>query len=294
MKRTLQICISGLLCAVILLGAGIGTSKRIPYAEHLGSAYTQLTGDFRFDAKVHHTLALNSQDFQNLDINLGSCKIQIVPGSEYLLEWWGSSEFLNAEVTENTLYLSDTRTSSDYLEENAPYLPDTSSYYGEIILTMPEDVLFDTITLRGATAQIDCSLPIECQQLSVNLESSSLIVNDLHCETMSANVDSGSYYIVDNLNAGTCQVDIEIGAVELYGAIRKDSQVHCAMGDASLYLSEDAQLGTMNLVSNSHGSVSVNDVMTDDASSTSIGTGNAVLNVNCTAGSVNVYTPDYY
>ncbi|MGN1030187.1 MAG: DUF4097 family beta strand repeat-containing protein [Butyricicoccaceae bacterium] len=286
MNRTLQICLGGLVCTAILMGIGVATADKAPIADQLSSAYAELTGDYRKDAKEHHTLDLSDQSFDSLYLDINAVEVTISSGDTARVEYWGDSDFLKWTVDNGTLKL----TSSD--QDNL--LNGYWQNHREVALVLPQSEL-DNVFLKTEAGYIDVQTPISCSTLSMDIDAGSIGINEeLVCKALTANIDAGSFYTSCNADIGSFRFDIDAGNAVLNGIVRENSEVVCDAGSFELYQSSDSRLGTLNVKSKDFADVSINDgSLPQGVDSATIGTGKAVLTVDVDAGSINIYTPDY-
>ena len=281
MKRTLQICLGGLVCTAILMGIGVATSGKAPIASQLPSAYAQLTGDYRQDAKVHHALDLSDQRFDSLYLDIDAADITITSGDTASVEYWGESDFLECKVENGTLKLSSAKQSSYWQNHR------------EVQLVLPQSKL-NTVALKSEASSINVEYPISCNSLSVDLDAGSIdIFENLVCKTITADIDAGAFGATD-VEIDSFRFDIDAGSAWLNGVVREDSEVVCDAGSFELFQSSGSGLGTLNVKGKNFADICINGgSLPQGVNSATIGTGEAVLTVNADAGSINIYTPDY-
>ena len=281
MKRTLQICLGGLVCTAILMGIGVATSGKAPIASQLPSAYAQLTGDYRQDAKVHHALDLSDQRFDSLYLDIDAADITITSGDTASVEYWGESDFLECTVDNGTLKLSSAKQSSYWQNHR------------EVQLILPQSKL-NTVALKSEASSINVEYPISCNSLSVDLDAGSIdIFEKLVCKTLTADIDAGAFGATD-VEIDSFRFDIDAGSAWLNGIVREDSEVVCDAGSFELFQSSGSGLGTLNVKGKNFADICINDgSLPQGVNSATIGTGEAVLTVKADAGSINIYTPDY-
>ena len=281
MKRTLQICLGGLVCTAILMGIGVATSGKAPIASQLPSAYAQLTGDYRQDAKVHHALDLSDQRFDSLYLDIDAADITITSGDTASVEYWGESDFLECKVENGTLKLSSSKQSSYWQNHR------------EVQLVLPQSKL-NTVALKSEAGYMNVQLPISCSSLSVDLDAGSIDINEkLVCKTLTADIDAGAFGATD-VEIDSFRFDIDAGSAWLNGVVRENSEVVCDAGSFELFQSSSSGLGTLNVKGKNFADICINDgSLPQGVNSATIGTGEAVLTVNADAGSINIYPPDY-
>lgn len=281
MKRTLQICLGGLVCTAILMGIGVATSGKAPIASQLPSAYAQLTGDYRQDAKVHHALDLSDQRFDSLYLDIDAADITITSGDTASVEYWGESDFLECKVENGTLKLSSAKQSSYWQNHR------------EVQLILPQSKL-NTVALKSEASSINVEYPISCNSLSVDLDAGSIdIFENLVCKTITADIDAGAFGATD-VEIGSFRFDIDAGSAWLNGIVREDSEVVCDAGSFELFQSSGSGLGTLNVKGKNFADICINGgSLPQGVNSATIGTGKAVLTADVDAGSINIYTPDY-
>lgn len=291
MNRTLQICLGGLACTALLLGIGTATSKSAPVSALLPSAYASLTGDYREDAKAHGTIDLTGEQFSSIKLDADSAEITFEQGDKYAVEWWGDKEFLSCEVKNDVLTLS-----TEALK-NYSYHYGQSFLRREIVITVPKNTLeLENISLDANAGYIESSLDgLTCRRFSAETNAGYISLNNLTCDTLSADVDAGSITF-GNLDAGSCELNADVGTIDIRnGIIRKDSSISCDIGSICLMQDPKSQLGTMKIAGGSMSTISINDEDVYSGSETiSIGSGKAVLSVSCDAGSIEIYTSDFY
>ena len=283
MKRTLQICLGGLVCTAILMGIGVATSGKAPIASQLPSAYAQLTGDYRQDAKVHHALDLSDQRFDSLYLDIDAADITITSGDTASVEYWGESDFLECKVDNGTLKLSSAKQSSYWQNHR------------EVQLVLPQSKL-NTVALKSEASSINVEYPISCNSLSVDLDAGSIDINEkLVCKTLTADIDTGAFCATSSdVEIGSFRFDIDAGSAWLNGIVREDSEVVCDAGSFELFQSSGSGLGTLNVKGKNFADICINGgSLPQGVNSATIGTGEAVLTVKADAGSINIYTPDY-
>ena len=281
MKRTLQICLGGLVCTAILMGIGVATADKAAIAHQLPSAYAQLTGDYRQDAKVHHALDLSDQRFDSLYLDIDAADITITSGDTASVEYWGESDFLECKVDNGTLKLSSAKQSSYWQNHR------------EVQLVLPQSKL-NTVALKSEAGYMNVQLPISCSSLSVDLDAGSIDINEkLVCKTLTADIDAGAFGATD-VEIDSFRFDIDAGSAWLNGVVRENSEVVCDAGSFELFQSSSSGLGTLNVKGKNFADICINDgSLPQGVNSATIGTGEAVLTVNADAGSINIYTPDY-
>ena len=281
MKRTLQICLGGLVCTAILMGIGVATADKAAIAHQLPSAYAQLTGDYRQDAKVHHALDLSDQRFDSLYLDIDAADITITSGDTASVEYWGESNFLECKVENGTLKLSSAKQSSYWQNHR------------EVQLILPQSKL-NTVALKSEASSINVEYPISCNSLSVDLDAGSIdIFENLVCKTITADIDAGAFGATD-VEIDSFRFDIDAGSAWLNGVVREDSEVVCDAGSFELFQSSGSGLGTLNVKGKNFADICINGgSLPQGVNSATIGTGEAVLTVNADAGSINIYTPDH-
>ena len=281
MKRTLQICLGGLVCTAILMGIGVATADKAAIADQLPSAYAQLTGDYRKDAKEHHTLDLSDQRFDSLYLDIDAADITITSGDTASVEYWGESNFLECKVENGTLKLSSAKQSSYWQNHR------------EVQLILPQSKL-NTVALKSEASSINVEYPISCNSLSVDLDAGSIdIFENLVCKTITADIDAGAFGATD-VEIGSFRFDVDAGSAWLNGIVREDSEVVCDAGSFELFQSSGSGLGTLNVKGKNFADICINGgSLPQGVNSATIGTGEAVLTVNADAGSINIYTPDH-
>ena len=281
MKRTLQICLGGLVCTAILMGIGVATADKAAIAHQLPSAYAQLTGDYRQDAKEHHTLDLSDQRFDSLYLDIDAADITITSGDTASVEYWGESNFLECKVENGTLKLSSAKQSSYWQNHR------------EVQLILPQSKL-DTVSFKTEAGYMDVEIPISCSSLSVDIDASSIDINEkLVCKTLTADIDAGAFGATD-VEIDSFRFDIDAGSAWLNGVVRENSEVVCDAGSFELFQSSGSGLGTLNVKGKNFADICINGgSLPQGVNSATIGTGEAVLTVNADAGSINIYTPDH-
>lgn len=281
MKRTLQICLGGLVCTAILMGIGVATADKAAIADQLPSAYAQLTGDYRKDAKEHHTLDLSDQRFDSLYLDIDAADITITSGDTASVEYWGESNFLECKVENGTLKLSSSKQSSYWQNHR------------EVQLVLPQSKL-NTVVFKNEASSINVEYPISCNSLSVDLDAGSIdIFENLVCKTITADIDAGAFGATD-VEIDSFRFDIDAGSAWLNGIVREDSEVVCDAGSFELFQSSGSGLGTLNVKGKNFADIGINGgSLPQGVNSATIGTGEAVLTVNADAGSINIYTPDH-
>ena len=281
MKRTLQICLGGLVCTAILMGIGVATADKAAIADQLPSAYAQLTGDYRKDAKEHHTLDLSDQRFDSLYLDIDAADITITSGDTASVEYWGESDFLECKVENGTLKLSSAKQSSYWQNHR------------EVQLVLPQSKL-NTVALKSEAGYMNVQLPISCSSLSVDLDAGSIDINEkLVCKTLTADIDAGAFGATD-VEIDSFRFDMDAGSAWLNGVVRENSEVVCDAGSFALFQSSGSGLGTLNVKGKNFADICINGgSLPQGVNSATIGTGEAVLTVNADAGSINIYTPDY-
>lgn len=283
MKRTLQICLGGLVCTAILMGIGVATSGKAPIASQLPSAYAQLTGDYRQDAKEHHALDLSDQRFDSLYLDIDAADITITSGDTASVEYWGESDFLECTVDDGTLKLSSAKQISYWQNHR------------EVQLILPQSKL-NTVALKSEAGYMNVEYPISCDSLSVDLDAGFIDINEkLVCKTLTADIDAGSFCATSSdVEIGSFRFDIDAGNAWLNGIVREDSEVVCDAGSFELFQSSGSGLGTLNVKGKNFADIWINDgSLPQGVNSATIGTGKAVLTANVDAGSIEIYTPDY-
>ena len=281
MKRTLQICLGGLVCTAILMGIGVATADKAAIADQLPSAYAQLTGDYRKDAKEHHTLDLSDQRFDSLYLDIDAADITITSGDTASVEYWGESDFLECKVENGTLKLSSAKQSSYWQNHR------------EVQLILPQSKL-NTVALKSEASSINVEYPISCSSLSVDIDASSIDINEkLVCKTLTADIDAGAFGATD-VEIDSFRFDMDAGSAWLNGVVRENSEVVCDAGSFELFQSSGSGLGTLNVKGKNFADICINGgSLPQGVNSATIGTGEAVLTVNADAGSINIYTPDH-
>lgn len=281
MKRTLQICLGGLVCTAILMGIGVATADKAAIADQLPSAYAQLTGDYRKDAKEHHTLDLSDQRFDSLYLDIDAADITITSGDTASVEYWGESDFLECKVENGTLKLSSAKQSSYWQNHR------------EVQLILPQSKL-NTVALKSEAGYMNVQLPLSCSSLSVDIDASSIDINEkLVCKTLTADIDAGAFGATD-VEIDSFRFDMDAGSAWLNGVVRENSEVVCDAGSFALFQSSGSGLGTLNVKGKNFADICINGgSLPQGVNSATIGTGEAVLTVNADAGSINIYTPDY-
>ena len=281
MKRTLQICLGGLVCTAILMGIGVATADKAAIADQLPSAYAQLTGDYRKDAKEHHTLDLSDQRFDSLYLDIDAADITITSGDTASVEYWGESNFLECKVENGTLKLSSAKQSSYWQNHR------------EVQLVLPQSKL-NTVALKSEAGYMNVEYPISCDSLSVDLDAGSIdIFENLVCKTITVDIDAGAFGATD-VEIDSFRFDIDAGSAWLNGVVRENSEVVCDAGSFELFQSSGSGLGTLNVKGKNFADICINGgSLPQGGNSATIGTGEAVLTVKADAGSINIYTPDY-
>lgn len=281
MKRTLQICLGGLVCTAILMGIGVATADKAAIADQLPSAYAQLTGDYRKDAKEHHALDLSDQRFDSLYLDIDAADITITSGDTASVEYWGESNFLECKVENGTLKLSSSKQSSYWQNHR------------EVQLILPQSKL-NTVALKSEAGYMNVEYPISCDSLSVDIDAGSIdIFENLVCKTITADIDAGAFGATD-VEIGSFRFDIDAGSAWLNGIVREDSEVVCDAGSFELFQSSGSGLGTLNVKGKNFADICINGgSLPQGVNSATIGTDEAVLTVKADAGSINIYTPDY-
>lgn len=285
MKRTLQICLGGLVCTAILMGIGVATADKAAIADQLPSAYAQLTGDYRKDAKEHHTLDLSDQRFDSLYLDIDAAYITITSGDTASVEYWGESDFLECTVDNGVLKF----TSAD----QGNLLNGYWQNHREVQLVLPQSKL-DTVSFKTEAGYMDVEIPISCSSLSVDIDASSIDINEkLVCKTLTADIDAGAFGATD-VEIDSFRFDIDAGSAWLNGVVRENSEVVCDAGSFALFQSSGSGLGTLNVKGKNFADICINGgSLPQGVNSATIGTGEAVLTVKADAGSINIYTPDY-
>ncbi len=167
----------------------------------------------------------SSQEFDNIDIDMSQGSIKIYSGDNFslLYENGGTAEYT---VSDNTLYISN-------------------QAKGDIVLTLPDDDTYETVTISIDQGNIYTSPYLDINNLSVDLQEGEVTLDNLSVsEITNVNVKKGTIFL-----EGTFGGDVNISCSEAHISLISASEESSFNYDLTIS-SADITIGSRSYQSN--------------------------------------------
>ena len=193
-----------------------------------------------------------SQNIESIDIDLSTASLKIVLGDKFAL----STNIGNLKVTsDSTLKIK---------QKHHQIISIHSGKSGEIILTIPADVILKSFELDAGAGYVD----IECLNVK-NVE-----------------IDAGAGAItINGGEIGRLDLDLGVGEANITSAIKGKSTIDCGVGETNINLLGKSEDYTLD-IDTGIGSVTLNG--THIKGSTKIGNGSNKLEIDGGVGAINI------
>lgn len=194
----------------------------------------------------------NTEGITGIDFELAVGDVQIRKGS--------TMELTVADMFEEAV--------SSYVKDGVWYITDSlldrgsvhSEYSPEVIITLPEDVFFETVSIYLAAGRMDVD-KLAAMDMSLKVEAGSLKVFHLKAED-SLKLENGAGEIrLYDADAANLTVNQGVGAIDITGNITGNNNIRGGVGEIKLFLTNRERVDFNYKVQGGIGEVEIGDMV---------------------------------
>lgn len=213
-----------------------------------------------------------SQNIDKLHIELSAAQLKVVEGDRFSL----STNLERLNVTS-----SDTRL---YIEQKQKRIAFHSTEVGEVVLTVPQGVVFESFELEAGAGEVSIQ-SLNSNRITFDFGAGKVSIGNL-VATLNADIEAGAGELIISDGAiNDLDLDVGVGKTELRASLTGECSINCGVGETNVSVIGKSSDYTMK-ISTGIGSVTVNN--TTVKGNTVLGKGENELNVEGGIGTVNI------
>lgn len=211
-----------------------------------------------------------NENISNLDIELKYAKLEIKESTEFKVDI--TSKDINVSTKDNTLIIKDT--------SNKRFI---NTKREQVILYIPEDIIFDNIKISNGTGNLTISKLITTKA-DLNLGVGSTTIDYIKADSIIIDTGTGSFRINDG-ELNDSKISIGVGSLHIKGILTGNNDIDCGIGSTTIEL-KDTKDNYKFLFSKGIGSIKLNgEAIKNDST---IGDGETIIKIDGGIGSISV------